>query len=148
MAAKGARVVAVYSGERYLGLVSIEDIAEAFAVITFQERQRQQRQAAGAPSPSLATSAAGGVPSQPGAPAAVGRAAETAPVEDPPAPILSAEAQQIHDQLAAKRRRLGALQIQYSYFGPKTPATMVEEIERLKAEIDQLEQQLHASQHS
>jgi Zn-dependent protease/predicted transcriptional regulator len=142
MAAKGVRVVAVYSGERYLGLVSIEDIAEAFAVISFQERQQRQRQAAGAPPPFPAASAAGGVPGQPGAPTVGRREAETAPVDDPPAPIRSPEAQQIHDQLAAKRRRLGALQIQYSYFGPKTPATMVAEIEQLTVEIDQLEQQL------
>ena len=35
MAEHNARVVAVYAGETYLGLVSREDIAEAFAVIAF-----------------------------------------------------------------------------------------------------------------
>ena len=35
MAEQNARVVAVYAGETYLGLVSIENIAEAFAVIAF-----------------------------------------------------------------------------------------------------------------
>jgi Zn-dependent protease len=49
MGERGVRVVAVYSGENYLGLVSIEDIAEAFAVISFLDRQRGLRQA-GSPS--------------------------------------------------------------------------------------------------
>jgi Zn-dependent protease/predicted transcriptional regulator len=43
MKAQGARVVAVYEGSSYLGLVSLEDIAEAFMVITFQQRQLQLR---------------------------------------------------------------------------------------------------------
>jgi len=43
MNAQGARVVAVYDGSSYLGLVSLEDIAEAFMVITFQQRQLQLR---------------------------------------------------------------------------------------------------------
>lgn len=43
MATKSARVVAVYQGEDYLGLVSIEDIAEAYAVLTYQQRQGQLR---------------------------------------------------------------------------------------------------------
>lgn len=34
-------VVAVYDGENYLGLVSSEDISEAFAVIAYQQRQQQ-----------------------------------------------------------------------------------------------------------
>ncbi len=38
MTDQGVRVVAVYDGETYLGLVSLEDIAEAFAVLTFVER--------------------------------------------------------------------------------------------------------------
>jgi CBS domain-containing protein len=45
MGDKQARVVAVYDGERYLGLISIEDISEAFALITFQQRQQKARQA-------------------------------------------------------------------------------------------------------
>jgi len=36
----GVRVVAVYDGAAYLGLVSLEDIAEALTLIAFQERQR------------------------------------------------------------------------------------------------------------
>jgi Zn-dependent protease/propanediol dehydratase small subunit len=40
MSEKGVRVAAVYAGEAYLGLVSLEDIAEAYAVLAFQQRQR------------------------------------------------------------------------------------------------------------
>jgi CBS domain-containing protein len=40
------RLVSVYEGERYLGLVSLEDIAEALLVSTFVERQNQLRKAA------------------------------------------------------------------------------------------------------
>jgi hypothetical protein len=42
-AEQNARVVAVYAGETYRGLVSIEDIAEAFAVIAFLQRQQEAR---------------------------------------------------------------------------------------------------------
>jgi Zn-dependent protease len=45
MAEQNARVVAVYDGETYLGLVSMEDIAEAFAVIAFLQRQQEARKA-------------------------------------------------------------------------------------------------------
>lgn len=45
MSEKNVRVVAVYDGVSYLGLVSLEDIAEAFAVISFLQRQRALRQA-------------------------------------------------------------------------------------------------------
>jgi CBS domain-containing protein len=45
MAEQTARVVAVYDGETYLGLVSMEDIAEAFAVIAFLQRQQEARKA-------------------------------------------------------------------------------------------------------
>jgi Zn-dependent protease/predicted transcriptional regulator len=45
MAEQNARVVAVYAGETYLGLVSREDIAEAFAVIAFLQRQQEARKA-------------------------------------------------------------------------------------------------------
>ena len=46
MAEKEVRIVAVYDGERYLGLFSAEDLAEARLVVTFVERQRQLRAAA------------------------------------------------------------------------------------------------------
>ncbi|NOK64204.1 MAG: hypothetical protein GFH27_549323n57 [Chloroflexi bacterium AL-W] len=44
MAESNVRVVAVYEGEQYLGLVSAEDISEAFAVITFINQQNRARQ--------------------------------------------------------------------------------------------------------
>ncbi len=44
MAEGGARITAVYDGVNYLGLISLEDIAEAFTVQTFVERQKQLRQ--------------------------------------------------------------------------------------------------------
>lgn len=44
MIEQNKRVVAVYSGEAYLGLVSLEDISEAFAVLTYQQRQQELRQ--------------------------------------------------------------------------------------------------------
>ncbi len=44
MAENGTRVVAVFDGNDYLGLVGIEDIQEAFAVLTFVERQQQLRE--------------------------------------------------------------------------------------------------------
>jgi len=44
MSEQDVRVVAVYDGLTYLGLVSLEDIAEAFAVLTFLQRQQQARQ--------------------------------------------------------------------------------------------------------
>lgn len=45
MAEHHTRIAAVYDGTNYLGLVSIEDITEAFAVQTFVERQKQLLQA-------------------------------------------------------------------------------------------------------
>jgi Zn-dependent protease/predicted transcriptional regulator len=45
MSAEGTRVVAVYEGEVYLGLVSIEDISEAYAVLSYLERQQEARRA-------------------------------------------------------------------------------------------------------
>lgn len=45
MAEQGARIAAVYNGANYLGLISMEDIAEAFTVQTFVERQKQLRHA-------------------------------------------------------------------------------------------------------
>jgi CBS domain-containing protein len=41
MTDSGQRVAAVFSGERYLGLVSREDLAEALSVLLFVERQRK-----------------------------------------------------------------------------------------------------------
>lgn len=40
---RSTRVVAVYEGDAYLGLVSIEDIAEAYAVLAFLQRQQEAR---------------------------------------------------------------------------------------------------------
>lgn len=45
MSEKGERVVAVYEGETYLGLVSIEDIAEAFSVLLYLDRASSKKQA-------------------------------------------------------------------------------------------------------
>jgi CBS domain-containing protein len=45
MAEQNARVVAVYAGETYLGLVNRVDIAEAFAVIASLQRQQEARKA-------------------------------------------------------------------------------------------------------
>jgi Zn-dependent protease len=45
MVEQDRRIAAVYDGANYLGLVSLEDIAEAFAVQTFVQRQKQTRQA-------------------------------------------------------------------------------------------------------
>lgn len=44
---KGARTVAVYDNEQFLGLVSLEDIAEAFTVLSFVQRFEQRRTTAG-----------------------------------------------------------------------------------------------------
>lgn len=46
MSEQGARLAAVFDGADYLGLISIEDISEAFAVLSFLERQQQLRQRA------------------------------------------------------------------------------------------------------
>jgi Zn-dependent protease len=43
MAERGTRIVAVYDGANYLGLISMEDIGEAFTVQTFVERQKQHQ---------------------------------------------------------------------------------------------------------
>ena len=45
MGENGTRIAAVYEGANYLGLISVEDISEAFAVQTFVQRQKQLRQA-------------------------------------------------------------------------------------------------------
>lgn len=44
MVERGVRLVAVYEGETYLGLVNMDDIAEAFTVLTFTEQYRQRHQ--------------------------------------------------------------------------------------------------------
>ena len=41
MAQAGTRIAAVFDGARYLGLISQEDIAEAFTLLTFKQRQRR-----------------------------------------------------------------------------------------------------------
>lgn len=43
MAEQGTRITAVYDGTNYLGLISMEDIAEAFTVQTFVDRQKQHQ---------------------------------------------------------------------------------------------------------
>jgi Zn-dependent protease len=45
MQAQGATVAAVYTGDAYLGLVSLEDIAEAYQIIRMQQRQKVAAQA-------------------------------------------------------------------------------------------------------
>ena len=44
MAERGTRIAAVHGGANYLGLISNQDIVEAFSVQTFVERQKQMRQ--------------------------------------------------------------------------------------------------------
>lgn len=46
MGSEQVRLVAVYAGERYLGLVSREDLSEALQVLFFQRRQREAQAAA------------------------------------------------------------------------------------------------------
>ena len=43
MAERGTHIAAVYDGANYLGLISMDDIVEAFTVQTFVERQKQVR---------------------------------------------------------------------------------------------------------
>ncbi|MCS7061206.1 MAG: site-2 protease family protein [Anaerolineae bacterium] len=43
MAEHNQRVVAVYEGDHFLGLVSIEDISEAFTILSFMQRQQEAR---------------------------------------------------------------------------------------------------------
>ena len=45
MMEKEERVAAVYRDEAYLGLVSLEDIAEALLVVGFRNRQEERRKA-------------------------------------------------------------------------------------------------------
>jgi signal-transduction protein with cAMP-binding, CBS, and nucleotidyltransferase domain len=44
LGAQGARVAAVYEGETFLGLISAEDIQEAFSVLLFSERHVELKQ--------------------------------------------------------------------------------------------------------
>jgi Zn-dependent protease/CBS domain-containing protein len=44
MTEKACRVAAVFNGDTYLGLISLEDISEAFMVLTFWQRQQKLRQ--------------------------------------------------------------------------------------------------------
>ncbi|MFN3394615.1 MAG: CBS domain-containing protein, partial [Candidatus Thermochlorobacter sp.] len=41
MTERGERIVAVFNGSDYLGLVSLEDLNEAFAVLAFLDKQQQ-----------------------------------------------------------------------------------------------------------
>jgi CBS domain-containing protein len=43
MAERGERIVAVFNGSDYLGLVSLEDINEALAILAFLDKQQQLR---------------------------------------------------------------------------------------------------------
>jgi Zn-dependent protease/predicted transcriptional regulator len=49
--ARGARVAAVYDGSTYLGLIGLEDVSEAFAILAFQKRQQQVREQSHANTP-------------------------------------------------------------------------------------------------
>jgi Zn-dependent protease len=51
MVQAGSRVAAVYEGPQFLGLVNADDIGEAFAVLTFVQRQEALRQQRNAPLP-------------------------------------------------------------------------------------------------
>jgi Zn-dependent protease len=53
MAEAGARVAGVFDGAQFLGLVNIDDISEAFAVLTFVQRQQTLRSQRNAPPPPL-----------------------------------------------------------------------------------------------
>lgn len=46
MSEQGVRVAAVYDGENFLGLISMEDIQEAFSVLMFNQRHLELKQAA------------------------------------------------------------------------------------------------------
>jgi Zn-dependent protease/predicted transcriptional regulator len=48
MAEKNVRVAAVYDGENFLGLISMEDIQEAFSILMFNQRHVELKQAAAA----------------------------------------------------------------------------------------------------
>jgi Zn-dependent protease/predicted transcriptional regulator len=145
MGERSARVVAVYRGENYLGLVSIEDIAEAFAVLAFLNQQRTQQMYPGArpgeatvPPPIPSTSTEQHTPTPPTEHHTP--ATPTVIITPPPSPLSEEDAER-EAQLAARRRRLNALEIQYRYFGNQTPTNIVNEIEQLRHEITDLEGQ-------
>lgn len=158
MAEQGARVAAVYQGEAYLGLVSLDDMAEAYAVLRFLERQRnggRQGEAAGKPvtgldAPMQATTPTAAGPAWsdlPGGLAAADQeraAADQPPPLAPPAPAVSPEQQALREELRTKRRRLYALEVQYRYFGKDTPPLIVSELEELRGEVKELEKRLSA----
>jgi Zn-dependent protease len=155
MAERGVRIVAVYQGETYLGLVSLDDMAEAYAVLTFIERQRnaqgqtlnaeypvtvQPPSAAGTPDGEVAWSDLPG-----GAMVADQERQELErAVAQPEAqqPAVSPERQALEQELRAKRRRLYALEVQYRYFGPKTPPQILSELEELRGMVKELEGRL------
>jgi len=49
MMENGARVAAVYEGEKYLGLISQDDLNEAVLIATFMKEQERRRQAQSQP---------------------------------------------------------------------------------------------------
>jgi Zn-dependent protease/predicted transcriptional regulator len=155
MAEKGVRIVGVYQGETYLGLVSLDDMAEAYAVLRFLERQTNadgktpevQGDAPSseggalnpnAPVVSAAPSVAGPAWSDvPGGLAAADqeRADSAAVAEAAPSPEQLA----LQQELQTKRRRLYALEVQYRFFGANTPEQIVSEMEELRGEVRELE---------
>jgi Zn-dependent protease len=150
MAEKGVRIVGVYQGETYLGLVSLDDMAEAYAVLRFMERVNGAapggtQTGVSAPVQSTAPTAAGQAWSDvPGGSAVAGAAPDASPepvaapaVAEPPP--LSPEQQALAQDLQAKRRRLYALEVQYRYFGSQTPPAIVQELEQLRAQVRDLE---------
>ncbi|HWQ14817.1 MAG TPA: site-2 protease family protein [Roseiflexaceae bacterium] len=154
MAEHGVRIVAVYDGENYLGLVSLDDMAEAYAVLTFLERQRRQApagartevpglRAANQPQGTMAWS------DTPGGAAVADqeRQEQERAVAQPEAPqpeVASPERRALEQELQAKRRRLYALEVQYRYFGPKTPPQILSELQELRETVKELETKLSA----
>ncbi|MFO7168300.1 MAG: site-2 protease family protein [Chloroflexota bacterium] len=146
MAERGVRIVAVYSGDTYLGLVSLEDMAEAYAVLTFLERQRSLAGASPGGGAAMWTNitsaqatssqAPDGNPGRVSAPAVRQELNEPEPV--PP------EKRAVAEELRAKRRRLYALEVQYRYFGEKTPPQILTELHELRETVRELERQLSA----
>ncbi|MEN9934016.1 MAG: hypothetical protein RLZZ387_595 [Chloroflexota bacterium] len=164
MAERGVRIVAVYSGEAYLGLVSLDDMAEAHAVLTFMERQKN---GVGRQQPTSPQTPSGGVPGDEGAaPAGVttwsdvpGGATvgaqereepevspertvaepEVSPERTVAEPEVSPERRALEQELQAKRRRLYALDMQYRYFGSNTPPQITAELEQLRRDVAELE---------
>ncbi|MCU0234029.1 MAG: CBS domain-containing protein [Thermoanaerobaculales bacterium] len=59
MGAEQARLVAVFSGERFLGLVSREDLAEALSILLFSARSGRAEEGQGRGGPRKSLSAPG-----------------------------------------------------------------------------------------